>query len=109
MPWNKQRYKPNTMQYFTNNGTLLIGKHKGKLFIDLPKQYFQWAKKNLPGFREQHKTVCKLIRKQPNESTSQWLSSNGNARIADKGFRKPNAKRFTSRAVRAINYSASDK
>ena len=108
MPWYKQRYKPQTMQYFANNGILLIGKHKGKLFIDLPKQYNQWAKRNLPGYKEQLKTISKLISKQPNESTSQWKSSNGNARIANKGFRKPNDKRFTSKAIRAVNYATSD-
>lgn len=96
------------MQYFANNGIMLIGKHKGKLFLDLPKQYFQWAKKNLPGFREQYKTVCKLVRQQPSESPSKWLSSNGNSKIANKGFRKPNDKRFTSRAIRAVNYSIND-
>jgi uncharacterized protein (DUF3820 family) len=92
------------MQYFTNNGILLIGKHKGKLFLDVPKQYSQWAKQNLPGYREQLKTIAKLISKQPVESTGKWLSSNGNDRIADKGFRKPNPKRFTSRSVRPVNY-----
>lgn len=93
------------MQYFTSNGILLIGKHKGKLFLDLPKQYFKWAKKNLPDFSEQLKRVSKLVRKQPHESNSQWLSANGNDRIANKGLRQPNPKRFTSRAIRAVNYA----
>jgi uncharacterized protein (DUF3820 family) len=92
------------MQYFANNGVLLIGKYKGKLFLDLPKQYTQWAKTNLPGYKDQLKTIAKLVSKQPNESTSQWLSTNGNSKIANKGLRKPNNKRFTSRAIRAVNY-----
>ena len=96
-------------QYFANNGILLIGKHKGTLFLDLPNQYSKWAKQNLPGYKEQLKTVAKLVRKQPSESPSQWRSANGNDKIANKGFRKPNNKRFTSRAIRAVNYSASDK
>jgi uncharacterized protein (DUF3820 family) len=96
------------MQYFTSNGILLIGKHKGKLFLDVPKQYSKWAKQNLPGYREQLKTIAKLKSKQPVESTGKWLSSNGNDRISDKGFRKPNAKRFTSKAIRAVNYSTNE-
>ena len=96
--------KQTSMQYFTNNGFLLIGKHKGKLFLDLPKQYTQWAKTNLPGYKDQLKTIAKLVSKQPNESTGKWLSTNGSDRIANKGLRKPNPKRFTSRAIRAVNY-----
>jgi hypothetical protein len=88
------------MQYFANNGILLIGKHKGKLFFDLPKQYTT----NLPGYKDQLKTIAKLVNKQPHESTGKWLSTNGSDRIANKGLRKPNPKRFTSRAIRAVNY-----
>jgi hypothetical protein len=108
MPWNKQRYKLNTMQYFTSNGILLIGKHKGKLFLDLPKQYFQWAKKNLPDFREQHKTVSKLVRKLPSNNTGKQTSSNGSTKMSNKVFSEPNNKRFTSKAIRAVNYATSD-
>jgi uncharacterized protein (DUF3820 family) len=93
-----------TMQYFKTNGILQFGKHKGTLFLDLPKQYSQWAKRNLPGYREQLKTIAKLINKQSAGSTGKWISSNGNSPISDKGFRKPNAKRFTSKAVRPVNY-----
>jgi len=75
------------MQYFTNNGFLLIGKHKGKFFSDLPKQYTQWAKTNLLGYKDQLKTIAKLVNKQPHESPSQWLSTNGSDRIANKGLR----------------------
>jgi len=90
------------MQYFKANGEMTIGKHKGKLFPDLPRQYVQWAKKNLPRFKEQLRAISKGKRITHLDAPLPIKSSCGNGTIANKGFRPPNPKRFASRAQRIV-------
>jgi len=90
------------MQYFTENGELIIGKHKGKLFADLPKQYLKWAKKNLPKFKEQLRAIRNGKRITYLEAPMPMKSSCGHGTMANKGFRPPNPKRFQSRAKRIV-------
>ena len=90
------------MQYFTENGELTIGKHKGKLFADLPKNYVKWAKKNLPKFKEQLKAITKGKRITHLDAPMPIKSACGFGTISSKGLRKPNPNRFTSRAKRIV-------
>lgn len=90
------------MQYFTKSGEFTIGKHKGKLFADLPRQYVKWAKKNLPQFREQLKAISNGKRITHLDAPMTIKSACGNGTISNKGFRPPTPKRFTSRAKRIV-------
>jgi uncharacterized protein (DUF3820 family) len=88
------------MQYFSETGQIQIGKHKGKLFVDLPRQYVKWAKKNLPQFKEQLKAISNGKRITHLDALMPLKSSCGNGTISNKGFRPPNPKRFQSKAKR---------
>lgn len=81
---------------------MTIGKHKGKPFADLPKQYVQWAKKKLPKFKEQLKAISKGKRITHLDAPMPIKSACGNGTIANKGFRPPNPNRFQSRAKRIV-------
>jgi hypothetical protein len=92
-----------TMQYFTKSGEFTIGKHKGKLAPDLPRQYVKWAKKNLTGFKEQLKAITKGKLITHLDAPMPIKSACGFGTISSKTLRPPNPNRFQSRAKRIVN------
>jgi len=90
------------MQYFTATGSLTIGKHKGKLFPDLPKQYIKWAKKNLPKFKEQLAAISKGKVITHLDAPMPIKSACGNGTVSNKVINPPRPNRFKSRATRQV-------
>lgn len=114
------------MQFFTNNGFTTFGKHKGKFFKNLPGEYVTWAIHNIDGFKEELKQARKRrkamvkqyreghqepwkvqppkpVNDMPEETlTKPVKSSCGNDTMSNKGFRPPQANRFTSRSKRIV-------
>jgi len=109
------------MQYFTDNGFLLIGSNAGKHFKKLSKSYLQWAKDNLPEFSDQlhkarkrqrkandafranHSEPWKVQLPKPvNDMPARTKRKRAKRKLTFSKQYQPKPKQFTSRATRQV-------
>lgn len=90
------------MNYFTKQGNLNFGKHRGKHHSKVPTQYLNWCCKTIKHFNEYLEAAKHGISLNSDKQQSPMKSACGNGSVANKWFRPPNPKRFQSRAKRIV-------
>ena len=96
------------MQLITSTGKLTFGKHKDWFIHNIPKQWIEWARDNVPDFETEYQWAIKH-NKPIDKSNVKPIKYNAYSnKASNRGIRPPNAKRFTSLAKRHANHSTSE-